>query len=414
MSNNLDVIYRINDLNTDEIGEECVRADTAIRTLLYGNMDMTGWVDYPQNITDELVDSINEMADTIKQKFSALVVVGIGGSYLGAAAAMDFLIEEQDKMPVKIFFAGINMSSNYHERILREIKDENVALCIISKSGGTTETLVGSNIFFDYLEQRYGKDSKKERVFVVTDPENGKLRKLATEEGYPTLPIPSDIGGRYSVLSSVGLLPMAVMGIDIKEILYGAKSAREEKLLSKAMELASIRNLLEAKGYQVELLATFMPSISKLIQWIKQLYGESEGKEGKGMLPVELNYSTDLHSLGQFVQEGRQIFSETFISFAKEKSGINIPKEWGVADKDIPLTELNLLAEESVMEAHAQAGVPVINIKLPERSAFAFGQAVYFFQITCAIKGIMMDVNPFDQPGVERYKEEMRKNLKNR
>lgn len=412
MSKSLNIEYKIDNITNDEIATELVKAEQAYESLMNDNIPMTGWIDYPSNISEELIQSINDMANTIKEKYSALVIVGIGGSYLGAAAALDFIIEEQDKMDVKIFFVGINMSSNYHERILRDIKDEDVALCIVSKSGGTTETVVGSNVFLDYLEQRYGKEGKRERVFVVTDPDNGKLRKLATKEGYPTLPIPSDIGGRFSVLSGVGFLPMAVMGIDIREIISGAKSAREKELINKAIKLAAIRNILEDKDYHVELLATFMPSISKLIQWVKQLYGESEGKEGKGMLPVELNYSTDLHSLGQFVQEGRQIFSETFLGFAKEKSGINIPKEWGLAETDMQLTELNLLAEESVIEAHSQAGVPIIDIKFPERSAYAFGQAVYFFQMCCAIRGVMMDINPFDQPGVEKYKEEMRKNLK--
>lgn len=414
MSKKLSIEYRIHNISDEEVNLQISNGENAYRKLISNNMDMTGWIDYPNTITDEQINDINKIASEIKDKFTALVIVGIGGSYLGTAAALDFLIREQDKMPVKIFFGGINISSNYHERILRDIDKENVALCIVSKSGGTFETIVGSNIFLDYLEERYGKQGKKERVFVITNTEGGRLKELADLNGFPTLPIPKDIGGRYSVLTAVGLLPMATMGIDIEKVIKGAKSATEDFFIKKAIELAATRNALESKGYSVELLATYKPSFSMLIQWIRQLYGESEGKDGKGMLPVELDYSTDLHSLGQFIQEGRQTFIETFLSFKEEMPGINISKEWGVTDKDIDMGEFNLLAKESAIEAHEKAGIPIIDIEFPRRSEYIFGQAIYFFQMSCAIRGIMMGVNPFDQPGVEEYKDAMNKNLKKR
>lgn len=411
MNRELNLNYLLSEDITGDFGREAVKARESYEKLKSSDSAMKGWMDYPSHISDDLVDEISEMADTIRDRFSALVVVGIGGSYLGAAAALDFLIEDSSRLKTKIYFAGINLSTYYHEKLLREIEDEDVALCIISKSGGTTETLVTGNVFMDYLEQRYGTDGKKERLFIVTDPKKGKLRALSNAEGYPALPIPPGIGGRYSVLTPVGLLPMAAAGIDIKQILAGAISAQGTSLTEKAVELAAYRNIMENRGYSVELFASFDPYLTNLIQWIKQLYGESEGKDGKGMLPVDLDYTKDLHSLGQFVQDGRQIFFETVIGVNGTNDGIPIPKEWGVSDRDLTLSQLNDAARSGVINAHRSAGVPIIELGLPARDAHTFGQAVYFFQMTCALRGTMMGIDPFNQPGVEAYKEEMRKCL---
>ena len=412
MNNEIKITYNVSQSTEGESEKEYANAKEAYGKLKSSNMDMTGWIDYPQSVPEDLLSQINQMAHIIRSKFSALVIVGIGGSYLGAKAALDFLVKDQDRLSPKIFFAGINLNEDYHEKILKDIEDENTALLIISKSGTTTETVVAGNIFMDHLEQKYGLKEKKNRVFIVTDPDNGKLRKMANEEGYPSLPIPKNIGGRFSVLTAVGLLPMAVAGIDIHKILEGAKLAASENMLSKVLRLASMRYCLEEEGYAVELFVEFDPYLNSFAEWIKQLYGESEGKNGRGMLPVNLEYTKDLHSLGQFVQEGRQIFSETFLGVDSDRGTINIPASWGLAHKDISLAQLNSIAGSSVAAAHSSSGVPVIQISLPRRDEHTFGQAVYFFQMTCAVKGIMMGIDPFNQPGVEKYKEEMRKSLK--
>ena len=412
MNKEIEISYKISDVITQNSKKEYDNAKSAYDKLINSNMEMTGWVDYPANISEDLINQINQMADIVRTKFTALVIVGIGGSYLGAKAAFDFLVEDQETLSPRIFFAGMNLSSDYHEKILKKIENEDTALLIISKSGGTTETLVASNIFMEYLEKKYGAEGKKERIFIVTDPDNGKLRKVVDDKGYPSLPIPANIGGRFSVLTPVGLLPMATSGIDIYKVLEGAKSASSKSMIDKAIKLASSRYQIESGGYAVELFAGFDPYLDSFIQWIKQLYGESEGKEGKGMLPVNLEYTRDLHSLGQFVQEGRQTFSETLLSVNHNTGTINIPASWGFADKDISLSELNNIARTGVIAAHNSAGVPVIEIQLPKRDECAFGQAVYFFQLTCAVKGIMMGIDPFNQPGVGKYKEEMSKGLK--
>lgn len=422
MNNILNIEYKLPEGYSKELADQLKKADEAYNKLVDSGLSMTGWIDYPNKITDNLYNQILEIADGIRNDFSAVVIVGIGGSFLGARAALDFVLKkskDSDMTGPEIYFAGINISTDYHEQIIRKIKNENIALIIISKSGTTTETLVAGNIFMEYIEEKYGKDGKRNRIFMITDPQKGMLRKLADEEGYASLPVPEGIGGRFSVLTPVGLLPMAIAGIDIREIIDGAVSAMDNDLIKKAKTLAATRNLLEDKGYSVELFADFDPYMTYLIQWIKQLYGESEGKEGKGMLPVNLEYSRDLHSLGQFVQEGRQIFAETFIGISEDQvdtdqvnDQIKIPQNWGISERDLTMTELNNAAKKGAMAAHFSDGIPITDIELPGRDAYSFGQAVYFFQMSCAIRGLMMGINPFDQPGVEKYKHEMGKNLK--
>lgn len=413
MSKELKIDYLINNSHTDELNSQIKKASEAYKSLISSKYDMTGWIDYPDTISDNLINEIKEMASKIRENYSALVIVGIGGSYLGVKAALDFVLQNEEENAVKIFYAGINLSTDYHERILRQIEKENSALLIISKSGNTMESLVAGNLFLDYLSKRYGEDQMRDRVYAITDPEKGKLRELVNNKGYASLPVPQNIGGRFSVLSPVGLLPMAVAGLDINEIINGAKSAMSEEFRAKAEKLAAVRNMHENEEYTVELFADFDPYKAFLIQWIKQLYGESEGKNGRGMFPMNLEYTKDLHSLGQFVQEGRQIFTETFISVAENNEHFEIPSSWGICDKDMTLGELNDDARKSVIEAHHKAGIPITMIELPDRSEYSFGQIIYFLQMSCAIRGIMMGVNPFDQPGVEKYKEEMQKCLKN-
>lgn len=412
MNSEIEIKYRTNIISESELNQTIEKSKSSYDILKSSNMEMTGWLDYPEQMTKGMLDEINKMASHIRNQFTALVVVGIGGSFLGAKAAIDYLVNSGDELKTKIYFAGINLSTSYHGEILKKIENENVAVCIISKSGGTTETLVTGHIFTDYIEKKYGAKEKKNRIFAITDPQNGRLRQLVNDEGYSSLPIPADIGGRYSVLSAVGLLPMAVAGIDIKNIIDGALSACGKSLTEKAIKLSAVRNLLEEKGYTVELIASFEPYITNFIQWIKQLYGESEGKAGKGLLPVDLEYTKDLHSLGQFIQDGRQIFLETLLSVNDTESDIKIPSTWGVYEHDMTLSQLNDAALNGVINAHSKAGIPLLEIVIPGRTEYAFGQAAYFFQTSCAIRGIMMDINPFNQPGVEKYKEEMRKSLK--
>ncbi len=413
MNKELAIEYILPNKVEEYMEDQLKKADNAYNMLMYPELDMTGWIDYPENISEEMMGNIYEMAKRIRNNFSALVIVGIGGSYLGAHAAFDFINRNGDRDIPKIYYAGIYISTDYHEKLLRDIKDENTALLIISKSGGTTETLVAGNMFMEYIEKKYGKDDMQNRIFIITDPMTGRLRELVNEEGYASLPVPNNIGGRFSVLTPVGLLPMAIAGIDIREMIQGAVSARQEDMTKKAKKMAAVRNTLENIGYSVELFADFDPYLNNFIEWIKQLYGESEGKQGRGMFPVNLEYSMDLHSLGQFVQEGRQIFTETFIGVKDEKNKeeIVIPKSWGISEKDMTMAELNFAAKNGAIAAHSSAGAPIIQIDLPYRNEYSFGQALYFFQMSCAIRGIMMGVNPFDQPGVKKYKEEMKKYL---
>ena len=412
MNDELSIEYKIPKIDESELSEQEQKAKKSYKKLLESNLDMTGWIDYPNDISEEFISQILKIADEIKNKYTALVIVGIGGSYLGAQAAFDYI--KRDYEGPKIFFAGINLSTEYHNNILNQLKNESPALLIISKSGGTTETLVAGNIFMEYLENRFGEKEKDKRIYIITDPKKGRLRNMVNEKKYPSLPIPGNIGGRYSVLTAVGLLPMAVSGINIKEIIEGAKSARRECIINKAVKLASVRNLIEQREYFIELFASFDPYMEKFINWIKQLYGESEGKNNKGIFPVYVDYTKDLHSLGQFIQEGRPMFSETFIS-VKENDEKNIPihKSWGISDDDLTMTQLNSITREGVISAHCSADVPITMIELQSRTEHTFGQAVYFFQISCAIRGLMMDIDPFNQPGVEKYKEETRKKLKN-
>jgi len=412
MNEKLTLEYSIPEENKTDITEQLGKADKAYELLLGSKFGMTGWIDYPGECHEELFTKISEMAENIRSRFSAVVVIGIGGSYLGAKAALDFMSSDEGHTTPKILFAGLNLDTDSYEKIFKEIEDEETAFIIISKSGQTTETIIAGNLFLKYIENKYGKDDIKERFFIVTDPDNGKLRKLADEKGYQSLPIPPDVGGRYSVLTAVGLLPMAIAGFDIRRVIRGAESAMKDDLIGEAKRLAAVRNVFEKKGYTVELFASFDSCISNVIHWIKQLYGESEGKEGLGMIPVDMEYTKDLHSLGQFVQEGRQIFTETVISVENRRNSIILSKEWGISGRDMTLCEYNEIAEKGTIAAHKNAGIPIFQIRVPDRSEYSFGQMIYFFQMSCAIRGVMMGVDPFNQPGVEKYKTEIKKNLK--
>ncbi|WP_216830951.1 glucose-6-phosphate isomerase [Alkalihalobacterium elongatum] len=386
--------------------------------------DYIGWVDLPANYDKEEFSRIQQAAQKIKSDTDVLLVIGIGGSYLGARAALEALqhsfynVLEKDKRETpQIFFVGNSISSTYMKDLLTVIEGKDVSINVISKSGTTTEPAIAFRIFRDYLEKKYGKEEATKRIYATTDKAKGALKTVATEEGYETFVIPDDVGGRFSVLTAVGLLPLAAAGIDIEAMMKGAQDAREayrnpSLAENEAYQYAAIRNVLYNKGKTIELMVNYEPSLQYVSEWWKQLYGESEGKDQKGIFPASVNFSTDLHSMGQYVQDGRRDLFETIINVEKVREEMVIEK----ADND--LDGLNYLAGETVdfvnkkafqgtMLAHTDGGVPNLILNVPEMNAYYFGYMVYFFEKACAISGYLLGVNPFDQPGVEAYKKNM-------
>jgi glucose-6-phosphate isomerase len=378
-----------------------------LETLRSHKPDYTGWVEYASHLPGSAVDEVLRVADEIRGKSTVFVAIGIGGSYLGAKAALEFIGGES---PVRVVFAGFNLSGSYHKALLDEIKDEEISICQISKSGGTVEPSMAFLALRELLVSKYGEEEADARTYVVTDPASGSLRKEATEKGWKALEIPPDIGGRYSVLTPVGLLPIAVAGIDIKEMLEGAKVAEGPELTETALRLASVRRAIQDTGKKVEVIGCFEPSLEFFIQWILQLFGESEGKDGKGLLPQGVSFSRDLHSLGQFLQDGAQIFSEILISI-KEPAEDTIIEAQGNPYTGRGMNEFNRAVRAGMIAAHRGNDIPIISLNVKDRSAYSFGQLVYFLELTCGLTGLLMGVDPFNQPGVEAYKSEMRKIL---
>ncbi|WP_053954701.1 glucose-6-phosphate isomerase [Inediibacterium massiliense] len=387
-----------------------------------------GWVDLPNTFSQDEIKKIEATANKIKDQSDVFIVVGVGGSYLGARAAVGMLnhifyneLPKERRNGPKIYFAGYNISSVYLKHLIEIIKEENVSINVISKSGTTTEPALVFRILKEYMENKYGKEEARKRIYATTDEKKGALRELATKEGYETFVIPRAVGGRYSVLTSVGLLPMAVSGIDIKEVIEGAKIAYDELFTpvledNPAYQYAAIRNLLYDKGKTIEIMASFEPSLFYFGEWFKQLFGESEGKCGKGIFPTSMNFTTDLHSMGQYIQEGRKNIFETVLYIEKSK------EEMIVKEDDDNLDQLNYVAGKSLdfinqkalegsLNAHLEGNVPSIVINIPEISPFYFGYMVYFFEKACGMSGYLLGVNPFDQPGVEAYKNNMFKLL---
>jgi glucose-6-phosphate isomerase len=389
-------------------------------TLRSHRLDYTGWVDYVTRLPCEEVDRVQQVADEIRSKSTVFVAIGIGGSYLGAKAALEFIggglrknpdpDSDDDRDGTRLVFAGFNLSGSYHKALLEEIKDEEISICQISKSGGTVEPSMAFLALRALLIEKYGEAEADARTYVVTDPASGSLRKEATEKGWTALVIPPDTGGRYSVLTPVGLLPIAVAGIDIRELLSGAKSAEGPELTEAALRLASVRRAVQDTGKTVEVIGCFEPSVEFFIQWILQLFGESEGKDGKGLLPQGVSFSRDLHSLGQFLQDGTQNFSELLISI-KEPAGDTVIEAEGNPYTGRGMNEFNRAVRAGMIAAHRANDIPIISLKAPDQSAYSFGQLVYFLELTCGITGLLMGVDPFNQPGVEAYKSEMRKIL---
>jgi glucose-6-phosphate isomerase len=311
----------------------------------------------------------------------------------------------------RLYFAGQNISGAYHAELLDQIREKDISVCVVSKSGTTTEPNIAFAALKDLLYEKYGRKGAAERVYAVTDPSAGALRAECEAEGYERFEIPPDIGGRYSVLTPVGLLPMAAAGIDVEAVLAGAKRAGEEDLRRLAASLAAARKALMDSGKRVEIFEYYEPALFYFAEWMKQLYGESEGKDGKGLFPASLSFSTDLHSMGQFLQEGSPIFFETLFDLLKAPRDLVIPAGADPLLAGKSMNEVNRAAMNGVVAAHRGAGIPIIRLRLPELSPGVFGQMVYFFELSCAFTGRLMGVDPFNQPGVEQYKREMKRFL---
>lgn len=385
--------------------------------------DFLGWVDLPSQITDADLSEIEQVAGVLASKAEVVVVIGIGGSYLGAKAVLDALgdsfgVLRKRRTHPHVIFAGQNISEDYTWELMEMLKDYSLATVVISKSGTTTEPAIAFRIIKEEIERRYGKQDASQRIVAVTDKARGALRELVNKEGYKSFVIEDNVGGRFSVLTPVGLLPLAVAGVDIRAFVAGARAMQERCCMATpvhenpAIQYAAVRNALYAKGKKVEILASYEPKLQNIGEWWKQLYGESEGKQGKGIFPASVTLTADLHSMGQYIQDGERILMETVISVAEPQHRFEIktdPKNLDglnfLAGKRI--SEVNRMAQLGTMLAHVDGGVANIEIEIPRIDAHSIGALLYMFEKACGISGYYLGVNPFDQPGVEEYKRNM-------
>ena len=386
--------------------------------------DFLGWIDLPVDYDKEEVARIQKAAEQIRKDSEVLLVIGIGGSYLGARAAIEFLghsfanvVSKEIRKSPEIYYVGNSISSTYIKHLIDVVGDRDFSINMISKSGTTTEPAIAFRVFKEILEKKYGKEEAAKRIYATTDKAKGALKNLATEEGYETFVVPDDVGGRFSVLTAVGLLPIAVSGADIEKLMEGAAAGRKEALENDfaengALQYAAIRNILLRKGKTIEVLANYEPSLHYVSEWWKQLYGESEGKDQKGIFPASVDLTTDLHSMGQFIQDGNRILFETVMNVETSKEEIIINEE------PVDLDGLNYLAGKTVdfinksamngtILAHTDGNVPNLIVNIPEQNEYYLGQLFYFFEFACGISGYLLGVNPFNQPGVESYKKNM-------
>lgn len=386
--------------------------------------DFLGWIDLPVDYDKEEFGRIQKAAEKIKSDSEVLVVIGIGGSYLGARAAIEFLrhgfynmVSKEIRKTPEIYFVGNSISSTYLAQLIDVIGDRDYSVNIISKSGTTTEPAIAFRIFKDMLEKKYGKEEAAKRIYATTDKARGALKNLATEEGYESFVVPDDVGGRFSVLTAVGLLPIAVSGADITKLMEGAATGRKRAMEADfaendALKYAAVRNILLRKGKLVEILANYEPSLHYVSEWWKQLYGESEGKDQKGIFPASVDLTTDLHSMGQFIQDGSRIMFETVMNVEKPRC------ELVIGEEPSDLDGLNYLAGKTVdfvnksamngtILAHTDGNVPNLVVNIPEQNEYYLGELFYFFEFACGVSGYLLGVNPFNQPGVESYKKNM-------
>jgi len=417
-----DALFFVEKLITDPRKAD---AEAALKTVLNktgrGN-DFLGWVTLPSDVTEQEIIDLETVTADLVDKSEVVVVVGIGGSYLGARAVIEALQHSfapyvKGKYP-HILYAGNNINEDYLHDLLDVLDTRDYSVVVISKSGTTTEPALAFRILKQHCEKKYGVEAAKERIVAITDKARGALKTLADKEGYPTFVIPDDVGGRYSVLTPVGLLPIALAGFDILQLLQGARDMQKfvaenpKYEQNPILQYALIRNLLYESGLKVELLASFEPQLFYFIEWFKQLFGESEGKEHKGIFPAGAIFSTDLHSLGQYIQEGTRQMFETVLAIDAVHHRVNIPEDAENLDnlnylQHRTIHEINQIARKGTCLAHVDGQVPNLCISVPEINEYHLGELIYFFEMSCAVSGYMLGVNPFDQPGVEAYKKNM-------
>lgn len=385
--------------------------------------DFLGWLDLPLKYDRTEFKRIKAAAKKIQKQSEVLVVIGIGGSYLGAKAAIEFCqhsfynnLPKKKRRTPEVYFAGTNISGTYLTHLLEVIGERDFSVNVISKSGTTTEPAIAFRIFKQKLEEKYGKAGAQERIYATTDPSRGALKTLATQEDYETFVVPDDVGGRFSVLTAVGLLPIAVAGIDVDALLRGAAEGvqlyKRPLTENDCYRYAAARNILNRKGKDIELLVNYEPRCHYIAEWWKQLYGESEGKDGKGIFPASVDFTSDLHSMGQYIQDGRRTLFETVLEIEKPEADLIMFKTADDLDglnylAGRTLDFINKKAAEGTRMAHVDGGVPNLTIRIPEATPYYLGQLFFFFEKACAISGYLLGVNPFDQPGVEAYKKNM-------
>ncbi|WBY64628.1 MAG: Glucose-6-phosphate isomerase 2 [Thermocaproicibacter melissae] len=411
----------INDSEFEAIAPQVRAAHDLLHSGTGLGNDFLGWVDLPENYDKQEFARIQAAAKKIRSDSQVFVVIGIGGSYLGARAAIEFLKSNNynslKKDTPDIYFIGNSISSTALAEVLELCEGKDVSINVISKSGTTTEPAVAFRVFRSFMEKKYGKAEAAKRIYCTTDKAKGTLKELAVREGYETFVVPDDVGGRYSVLTAVGLLPIAVAGADIQALMDGAAEARKEYAdpdLTKnaCYRYAAIRNILSRKGKEIEILVSYEPRFQMMCEWWKQLYGESEGKDGKGLFPASCIFSTDLHSMGQYIQQGRRILTETVVLFDKPVKDLVIEEDPDNADglnflAGKTMSYVNEKAFEGTVLAHTDGGVPNTVLRVPDFSEKSLGALIYFFEKACAISGYLLGVNPFNQPGVESYKKNM-------
>jgi len=424
----LDISHINSFIPVDSLSHMQKNVDEANKALYSGSgkgSGYLGWLNLPGEITTDEINEINECAESLASQSDVIVVIGIGGSYLGARAVIDALSDNFNPMLSKaergaplVIYAGNNLSEDYYAELLQVLENFDYSIIVISKSGTTTEPAIAFRILKAHIEGEYGKEEAKNRIVAITDSSKGALKKLADSEGYKTFVIPDNVGGRYSVLTPVGLLPIAAAGFDITKLVNGAKNmmsiCAEKKLMDEnpADLYAAARNALYQNGKVIEILAGYSPNLNYIIEWWKQLYGESEGKEQKGIFPAGVNFTADLHSMGQWMQEGTRNIFETVIRIENSKNRLTVPADNDNLDelnflKGKRLSDVNKMAELGTMVAHIEGGVPNITLTMNKIDEENLGELIYFFEKACGVSGYLLGVNPFDQPGVEAYKKNM-------